>query len=143
MSFLIGGGGCGLCGTQSTDPTPTPRSSTMLSSEELQEIILPILSTLKNSSELTPANDNLHCYYNGFDWTVGAELKVSRDSVIFCPDCQSLLKETKRLQDLAKVVASQLDAVVAKVKAKFVEKITTMVPLVVESEVIINQDGTW
>jgi len=109
MSCLGGGGGCGLCGTE-TPPI------TNLTPEEF-EIIQSILSSL--FCDLT-AND--------LDWT-----SVNCSEIFFCSGCQTLLKEMKRLKVLLKLVSSQLDAILAKVKVKYAER-----PVWVKSEEITN-----
>jgi len=103
----VGGGGCGLCGTETS-----PGNTHFLTPEDF-EIIQPLLlSSLTTSSEDSDLANNNN---SKVDWT-----RVENSSqVVFCADCQSFLKEMKRLQALLKLVSSQLDTVVAKVKAKY------------------------
>jgi len=101
----VGGGGCGLCGTETS-----PGNTHFLTPEDF-EIIQPLLlSSLTTSSEDSANN-------NKVDWTKGSVENCSQ--VVFCADCQSLLKEMKRLQALLKLASSQLDTVVAKVRVKY------------------------
>jgi len=106
-----GGGGCGLCGSENS-------TTTNLTLEEF-EIIYPILS-----SSLTSDLTTNHCC----DWT-----SVNCHQVFFCPHCQSLLKEMKRLKVLVQLVTSQLDDIVAKVKVKYAER-----PVWIKPEEIAN-----
>jgi len=110
-----GGGGCGLCGSDNS-------LIAVLTQEEF-EIIQPILSSLVISDCEPTAN-------NFFDWT---ELNCSQ--VAFCPDCQTLLREMKRLQVLVKLVTSQLKDILSKVKVKYHER-----PVWVKAEEIAHDN---
>jgi len=112
MSSLSGGcvGGCGLCGTETS-----PENTHFLTPEDfeiIQPLLLSCLATTSSEDSDLANNNN-----NKVDWTKGSVESCSQ--VVFCPDCQSLLKEMKRLKGLLKLVSSQLDTVVAKVRVKY------------------------
>jgi len=114
----LGGGGCGGCGLCGSGNSPM----TNFTLEEF-EIIQPILSSLVTSDCEPTAN-------NFFDWT---ELNCSQAA--FCSDCQTLLREMKRLKVLVKLVTSQLEAIVSKVKVKYSER-----PVWVKAEEITHDN---
>jgi len=116
-SFSGGGGGCGLCGTETSSS-----SAKNLTAKEF-ETINEILTSFNSSSDDSTTNNP------GFNW---AGLEYSQ--VVFCADCHCLLQEMKRLQVLVKLVSSQLDAVVSKVRVNYAER-----PVWVKAEEITNE----
>jgi len=114
MSVVGGGcgGGCGLCGTENS------ATITNLSPDEF-DIIQSILSSV-----LCDLTTNDLDYWNS----------VNSSEVQFCADCQTLLREMKRLQVLVKLVTSQLDSVMAKVKLKYAKRPVWVKPEEITSE---------
>jgi len=101
--FASGGGGCGLCSTET-------QQVTNLTPEELR-IVQPILLSFAPTSELTTTTKNKYCDWPG----------VNCSQIFFCSDCQFLLKKLKRLQVLYNLVSSDLETIVEKVKVKYFE----------------------